>query len=76
MSPHTLSCSPELARIKWKLWHGNTTEAQDVIEDFEGDLFGLETDYPNLRKFVAAAREFGVYIASNAARAESDQPVS
>jgi len=57
----------ELARIKWKLWHGNTTEAQDVIEDFEGDLFGLETDYPNLRKFVATAREFGVYIASNAA---------
>jgi hypothetical protein len=32
-----------------------------VIEDFEGDLFGLETDYPNLRKFVATAREFGVY---------------
>jgi hypothetical protein len=57
----------ELARIKWKLWHGNTTEAQDVIEDFEGDLFDLETDYPNLRKFVATAREFGVYIASNAA---------
>ena len=57
----------ELDRIKWKLWHGNTTGAQDVIEDFEGDLFGLELDYPNLRKFVTAAREFAVYIASNTA---------
>ena len=32
----------ELERIKWKLWHGNTTGAQEVIEDFEADLFGLE----------------------------------
>jgi hypothetical protein len=36
-----------------------------VIEDFEGDLFGLQSDYPNLRKFIAAAREFAIYIASN-----------
>ena len=57
----------ELERIKWKLWHGNTIDAQDVIEDFEGDLFDLELDYPNLRKFITAAREFGVYIASNMA---------
>ena len=57
----------ELERIKWKLWHGNTTGAQDVIEDFEDDLFGLESNYPNLRKFVTAAREFAVYIASNTA---------
>ena len=55
----------ELERIKWKLWHGNTTGAQEVIGDFEADLFSLEVDYPNLRKFIAAAREFGVYIASN-----------
>jgi hypothetical protein len=57
----------ELERIKWKLWHGNTTGAQQVIEDFEADLFGLESDYPNLRKFVTAAREFAAYIASNTA---------
>jgi hypothetical protein len=55
----------DLDRIKWKLWHGNTSDAQVAIEDFEGDLAGLETDYPNLRKFVTAAREFAVYIASN-----------
>ena len=52
-------------RIKWKLWHGNTTGAQEVIEDLEAYLLDLEVDYPNLRKFVTAAREFAVYIASN-----------
>ncbi|MBB4200921.1 hypothetical protein GGD83_004750 [Rhodoblastus sphagnicola] len=46
---------------------GNTSGAQEVIEDFEGDLFSLESDYPNLRKFVTAARAFAVYIASNTA---------
>ena len=56
----------ELERIKWKLWHGNTTAAQEAIEDFKAELFDLEVDYPNLRKFIAAAREFAVYIASNA----------
>ena len=57
----------ELERIKWKLWHGNTTSAQQVIEDFEADLFGLESDYPNLRKLVTAAREFAAYVALNTA---------
>jgi len=57
----------ELERIKWKLWHGNTTGAQEVIEDFEIDLFDLKSGYPNLRKFLTAAREFAAYIASNTA---------
>jgi hypothetical protein len=57
----------ELERIKWKLWHGNSTSAQQVIEDFEVDLSGLESDYPNLRKLVTAAREFAAYVASNTA---------
>src|SRR5208283_1727385 len=35
--------------------------------NFEADLFGLESDYPNLRKFVTAAREFAAYVASNTA---------
>jgi len=55
----------DLDRIKWKLWHGNTTGAQEAIAEFEANLFELEVDYPNLRKFIVAAREFGVYIASN-----------
>src|SRR5208283_4798963 len=29
--------------------------------NFEADLFGLESDYPNLHKFVTAAREFTAY---------------
>jgi hypothetical protein len=57
----------ELGRIKWKLWHGNTVAAQEVIEDFEDELSELDVDYPNLRKFATAAREFAVYIASNTA---------
>ena len=57
----------ELERIKWKLWHGNTIGAQQVIEDFGTDLSELETDYPNLRKFITATREFAAYIASNTA---------
>jgi hypothetical protein len=46
----------ELERIKWKLWHGNAVGARQVIGDFETDLFELETDYPNLSKFITAAR--------------------
>ena len=56
----------DLARIKWKLWHGNSIEAQDLIDRFENDVSDLRVDYPNLRKFEVLAREFGVYIASNA----------
>ena len=55
----------DLARIKWKLWHGNAIEAQDLIDRFENDVSDLGVDYPNLRKFEVLAREFGVYIASN-----------
>ncbi len=57
----------ELDRIKWKLWHGNTTSAQEVIEEFGADLFGLKSEYPNLRKFVTAAREFATYVGMNTA---------
>jgi hypothetical protein len=38
-----------------------------VIEDFEADISCLKSGYPNLRKFVTAAREFAAYIASNTA---------
>lgn len=38
-----------------------------MIEDFEDELSELDVDYPNLRKFITAAREFAVYIASNTA---------
>ena len=37
-----------------------------TIEFFLEDGDELEVDYPNLRKFARAAREFAVYIACNA----------
>ncbi len=54
-----------LDSIKWLLWHGNQHRAGKEIAFFEDDVDGLELDYPNLGKFVRAAHEFAVYIASN-----------
>jgi hypothetical protein len=54
-----------LDSIKWLLWHGNQHRAGKEIAFFEDDVDGLEVDYPNLGKFVRAAHEFAVYIASN-----------
>jgi hypothetical protein len=56
----------DLARIKWKLWHGAVFEVGDLVENFEDDVANLEVDYPNLKKFETLAGEFGVYIKSNA----------
>ncbi len=55
-----------LDSIKWLLWHGNQHRAGEKIAFFEDDVDGLEVGYPNLGKFVRAAHEFAVYIASNA----------
>ena len=55
-----------IERMKWLLWHGNLIRAGKTIESFEDDVEELETDYPNLNKFARAAREFAVYIKSNA----------
>ena len=37
----------DIERIKWKLWHGNTTDALEVIEGVEDDLADLDVGYPN-----------------------------
>ena len=55
----------ELRRIKWFLWHGNTYQARETIDNLLLDLEALNTRYPNLRKFRAAMQEFQTYIASN-----------
>ncbi len=55
-----------LDSIKWLLWHGNQHRAGKKIAFFEDDVDGLELNYSNLNKFVRAAHEFAVYIASNA----------
>jgi|SRR3954451_11582483 hypothetical protein len=51
-----------LERIKWKLWHGDGREALARIEDLADDVDGLESDYPNLKRFATAANEFATYI--------------
>jgi hypothetical protein len=55
----------DLERIKWLLWHGNQYRAGETIRFFLNDVDALEVDYPNLSKFIRAAQEFSVYIASN-----------
>ena len=56
-----------IERMKWLLWRGNHIRAEKIIESFEGDVENLETDCPNLNKFARTAREFAVYIRSDAA---------
>lgn len=56
-----------LRRIKWYLWHGNAFRAREKIADLQFDAEGLETAYPNMRKFLTAIGEFQAYIASNSA---------
>lgn len=55
----------ELERIKWLLWHGNEHRASQIAGALEDEIERLEVDYPHLRKFVRAAREFAGYIANN-----------
>jgi hypothetical protein len=57
----------ELRRIKWFLWHGNTYQSREAIDDLLLDLEALNSRYPNLRKFRTAMRDFQVYIVSNEA---------
>ncbi len=54
-----------LERIKWYLWHGNIYRASEDIEGMCFDAGCLETDYPNMRKFITAIGDFRVYIAAN-----------
>lgn len=56
-----------LRRIKWHLWHGNSWRAREEIVDLQFDAEGLETGYPNMRKFLTAIGDFQAYIAANGA---------
>lgn len=55
-----------IERMKWLLWHGNLIRAEKVIKLFEEDVDNLKVDYPNIRNFIRFARQFTVYIRSNA----------
>jgi hypothetical protein len=47
-----------LESVKWRLWHGNLVRVVDAVRRFAEDLDDLQFDYPQLRKFARAAREF------------------
>ena len=55
-----------LERVKWLLWHGNGHRARQHADGLRDDVKELEMDYPHLGKFARSAREFTVYIRSNA----------
>lgn len=55
----------DLRKIKWYLWHGNGYRARDEIADLQFDAEALETDYPNMRKFLTTIGEFRSYIGSH-----------
>jgi hypothetical protein len=44
-----------------------TAAALARIEDLADDVDGLESNYPNLRRFATAAVEFAIYIRNNMA---------
>lgn len=56
-----------LRTINWHLWPGNGYRARDEIADLQFDAEGLETDYPNMRKFLTGIDVFQAYIASKSA---------
>ena len=61
----------ELQRVKWFLWHGNTFRARQTIDDITTDLeegdTGGHQDKDRQDKLAKAVREFGGYLAANAA---------
>jgi hypothetical protein len=64
-----LDISHDLERVKWFLWHGNVTNALQVLEDFDWDVDEL---YPhqrqtNLPKLLKALQDFSQYIRLNQA---------
>lgn len=54
----------ELQRVKWFLWHGNVFRARQTVDDLTTDLTDGGVEPVKLAK---AVREFGGYLAANAA---------
>ncbi|HEY0419619.1 MAG TPA: ISKra4 family transposase [Acetobacteraceae bacterium] len=56
-----------LARIKWRLWHGDAGEALARAHKLAADVAALDSAYPNLPRFATAAAGLATYIQNNAA---------
>ena len=69
-----LRCAPEMAldvaaqlqRVRWFLWHGNVFRARQTVDDLTTDLTDTDTVVES-GKLAKAVREFGGYLAANAA---------
>jgi hypothetical protein len=57
----------ELERIKWFLWHGNTFQALQLIDDLATDLDDCQEEcaIDDLPKLLKAVQEFLTYITAN-----------
>jgi hypothetical protein len=54
----------DLQRVKWFLWHGNVFRARQTVDDLTTDITDVGVESGKLAK---AVREFGGYLAANAA---------
>jgi len=55
----------KIERLKWALWHGNLSKAQDKIEDIASLLYTFEETYPKFKQLLKAVEEFRTYITNN-----------
>src|SRR5689334_1594428 len=55
-----------LARIKWRLWHGDAGEALARARTLAADVAALDSACPNLPRFAKAAAGLATYIQNNA----------
>ena len=65
-SGRSANIAQELQRVKWFLWHGNVFRARQTVDDLTTDLTDTDTVVES-GKLAKAVREFGGYLAANAA---------
>jgi hypothetical protein len=65
-SERSANIARELQRLKWFLWHGNVFRALQTVDDLTTDLTDTDTVVES-GKLAKAVREFGGYLAANAA---------
>jgi hypothetical protein len=53
-----------LERLKHFLWHGNTVQALEVVDDLESSAHDLARERPEAKPLRKALREFETYVAS------------
>src|SRR4029450_6660899 len=63
----TAALQDRLARIKWRLWHGDAGEALNRARELAEDVAALSSGYPGLARLVKATAGVGTYIGNNVA---------